>query len=70
MAALDRALGGALDAATGGPAQRREAGSPRKGQTARAGIPVLQGGEHVKYARRTTSRSSWSRRSGRPGGSG
>ncbi|MGW5345021.1 RNA-guided endonuclease InsQ/TnpB family protein, partial [Streptomyces sp. NPDC004050] len=29
------------------PAQRREAGSPRKGQTARAGIPVLQGGEHV-----------------------
>ncbi|MFD6323541.1 RNA-guided endonuclease InsQ/TnpB family protein [Streptomyces sp. NPDC058442] len=30
------------------PAQRGEAGSPRKGQTAQAGIPGLQAREHVK----------------------
>ncbi|OEJ21739.1 transposase [Streptomyces agglomeratus] len=30
------------------PAQRVEAGSPRKGQMTQAGIPALSGGEHVK----------------------
>jgi putative transposase len=33
------------------PAQRGEAGSPRKGQTTQAGIPGLQAREHVKKAR-------------------
>ncbi|MFF3895357.1 RNA-guided endonuclease InsQ/TnpB family protein [Streptomyces sp. NPDC001812] len=31
------------------PAQRGEAGSPRKGRTAQAGIPGLQAREHVKF---------------------
>ncbi|QKV67934.1 MULTISPECIES: RNA-guided endonuclease InsQ/TnpB family protein [Streptomyces] len=30
------------------PAQRGEAGSPRKGRTAQAGVPALEAGKHVK----------------------
>jgi putative transposase len=40
---------------TKAPAQRGEAGSPRKGRTTQAGILALQGEEYVKSASPTTS---------------
>ncbi|WP_405743924.1 transposase [Streptomyces sp. NBC_01525] len=38
------------------PAQRGEAGSPRKGRQAQTGIPGIQAREHVKSVRRTKAR--------------